>query len=265
MTTLEWVPCSTSKASTELTLQWISWRQNSNWIIEILLHIAGRKLHPIGVKRSDENQPAEVFAGRRCESVTIGKMPGRQIIIYDKRRASIDKKQLFWFKVWEIDPKDKSKAVWRIELRAGKKHLKEAWRLSTFADIEASIGDVFERAIDEIRYLAANQTDSNVSRHSIHPIWTRAREHSLKALSDQRSGLTKDQMISIVREHKEAQYLAQIHGLVAGRAVISGEYPDDEYDHLLEKMRAEILSAVSNPKSGFYKAVERAKTRFHFL
>lgn len=216
-------------------------------------------------KEVDENQPAAVFAGRRCESVTIGKMPGRQIIIYDKRRASIDKKQLFWFKVWDIDPKDKSKAVWRIELRAGKRHLKDTWRLSTFMDIEASIGDVFEKATDEIRYLAANQTDSNVSRHIIHPIWTGAREHSLNALSDQQSGLTKDQMISIHREHKEAEYAAQIHGLVAGLAVVSGEYPNDEYDYLPDRLHAEILSAISNPMSGFYKAVEKAKKRFHFL
>jgi len=72
-------------------------------------------------------------------------------------------------------------------------------------------------------------------------------------------------MISIGREHKEAEYVTQIHGLVAGCAVISGEYPVDEYDYLPEKMRTEILSAVSNPKSGFYKAVDRAKKRFHFL
>lgn len=207
-------------------------------------------------KEVDENQPAAVFAGRQCESVTIGKMPGRQIIIYDKMRAPIDKKQLFWFKAWDIDPKDKSKAVWRIELRAGKRHLKDTWRLSTFADIEASIGDVFEKATDEIRYSAANQTDSNVSRHTIHPIWAGAREYSLNALSDQQSGLTKDQMISIEREHKVAEYAAQIHGLVAGLAVVSGEYPDDEYDYLPDRLHAELLSAVSNPKSGFYRALE---------
>lgn len=197
-------------------------------------------------KNVDENQPSEVFAGRRCESVTIGKMPGRQIIIYDKKRASIDKKQLFWFNVWNIDPKDKAKSIWRIELRAGKRHLKDTWRLSSFADIEASIGDVFEKTTSEVRYLTASQTDSNVSRQAVHPIWAEARKHSLNALSDHRSGLTKGQMISIEREHKVAEYAAQIHGLIAGLAVVSGEYPDDEYDYLPDRMRAEILSAVSN-------------------
>lgn len=216
-------------------------------------------------KMVDENQPSEVFAGRRCESVTIGKMPGRQIIIYDKKRASIDKKQFFWFKVWDIDPKDNSKSVWRIELRAGKRHLKDTWRLSTFADIEASIGDVFEKTTSEVRYLTISQTDSNVSRQAVHPIWAEVRGHSLNALAVHRSGLTKSQMISIEREHKVAEYAAQIHGLVAGLAVVSGEYPDDEYDYLPDRMRAEILSAISNPKSGFYKAVDRAKKRFHFL
>lgn len=106
------------------------------------------------------------------------------------------------------------------------------------------MGDIFEKATDEIRHWATNQTDSNISRHAIHPIWTGAREHSLIALSDHRSGLTKDQMISIERDHKEAKYAAQIHGLVAGRAVISGEYQDDEYDYLPEKVRAEGLAMV---------------------
>ncbi|WP_306258478.1 hypothetical protein [Pararhizobium sp. IMCC21322] len=53
--------------------------------------------------------------------------------------------------------------------------------------------------------------------------------------------MTKDQMKSIEREYELAEYAAQIHGLVAR------------------------LAAVSNPKRGFNKAVERAKKRVHFL
>ncbi len=48
----------------------------------------------------DRNQPASVLRGRRLESVTIGKQPGRQIIVYDKRREAIERQKYFWFKAW---------------------------------------------------------------------------------------------------------------------------------------------------------------------
>lgn len=72
-------------------------------------------------------------------------------------------------------------------------------------------------------------------------------------------------MTSIEREHEVAGYAAQIHGLVARLAAVSGEYPDDEYDYIPDWLRAEILSAASNPKNRFYKAVNKGKKRFHFL
>lgn len=62
-----------------------------------------------------------------------------------------------------------------------------------------------------------------------------------------------------------AKYAVQIHGSVAGLAVVSGEYPDDEYDCHPDGLHAELLLAVSNPKSGFYKVVDSAKRKFHFF
>lgn len=39
----------------------------------------------------------------RFTSVTIGKMPGRQVIIYDKRREVIDKKKPIWWEIWNAN------------------------------------------------------------------------------------------------------------------------------------------------------------------
>ncbi len=36
-------------------------------------------------------------------SVTVGKMPGRQVIIYDKRREVIDKKKPIWWDIWNAN------------------------------------------------------------------------------------------------------------------------------------------------------------------
>src|SRR4029077_1301274 len=103
----------------------------------------------------DRNQPSAVCRGRRLESVTIGKMPGRQIIVYDKRREVVEKRKLLWFRVWGIDPHDTSVQVWRVEMRAGKKELKGRWQIRTFDDVDRAIGDVFLQALVDVRYIAS--------------------------------------------------------------------------------------------------------------
>ena len=47
-----------------------------------------------GYSKGEVGAPLQpVMRGGRFESVTVGKMPGRQVILYDKRRAALDLKQ----------------------------------------------------------------------------------------------------------------------------------------------------------------------------
>jgi hypothetical protein len=124
--------------------------------------------------QSDQNQPSTIFRGRRLESVTIGKMPGRQIIVYDKRREAIEREKSFWFKSWGIAKDDPNAEVWRVEVRAGKKELKSKYQIRRLEDFETGIGDLMVNALQEIRYLAHEQRDSNVSRQELHPLWSAA-------------------------------------------------------------------------------------------
>ena len=110
-----------------------------------------------------------VLRGRRFESVTVGKMPNRQIIVYDKSKAVIEQRKKFWFEIWQLTPNDPAHQVWRVEVRAGKKELKDTWNIRTFHDLEAMIGDVFLHATKKIKYLADDENDSNVSRRKLHP------------------------------------------------------------------------------------------------
>jgi hypothetical protein len=128
-----------------------------------------------------------VFVNRRIQSVTIGEANLRQVIVYDKRRDSIDKQKYYWFKTWGIDPKDRSKVVWRVELRAGKKELKNHIRIASFDDIEAAIGDVYKIMLEEIRYISEHQTDSNFTRQELHPMWRAVSDHVQSAMSDRQS------------------------------------------------------------------------------
>ncbi len=92
-----------------------------------------------------------IASGCRVESVTIGRMPGRQVIVYDKRAEAIAKNKLHWFEQWGVDPRDPEIQVWRVEFRAGERHLKQDFGLSTFTNIEDSVGDVFSKMARDIR------------------------------------------------------------------------------------------------------------------
>jgi hypothetical protein len=104
---------------------------------------AHSKLKPYWGKREAgeaATRPTAVCRGRRLESVTIGKMPGRQVCVYDKRREAVEQGKPLWFRLWGIDPAAAAN-VWRVELRAGKKELRR-WPIRTLSEVEASIADV---------------------------------------------------------------------------------------------------------------------------
>lgn len=62
-----------------------------------------------------------------------------------------------------------SQEVCCVEVRAGKKKLKDKYRIRTFDDFETSIGDVIVNTLESVRFLADHQTDSNISRQNIPP------------------------------------------------------------------------------------------------
>ena len=213
----------------------------------------------------DNNQPTAVITGRKLESVTVGKMPGRQIIVYDKRAEAIAGRKGFWFEIWGIDRSDPTIKVWRVEIRAGKKELGTKYRLRTFADIEASIGDVYLNTVREIRYLADHQTDSNVSRQQVHPIWAMTTQHLETSMMEFRSGLLPGQIREVYRKEAEEMYLSLIVGNSAGFAVALG-LDDEEIETDLASIIADcVRSAINDPDGRMTKKMDRARERMRFV
>jgi hypothetical protein len=83
----------------------------------------------------------------RITSVTVGKMPARQVIVYDKRAEAIAHRKTHWWEIWNralatrglplLEPAgDRSAcAVWRVEMRAGKDLLKDRWGIRDWAEL----------------------------------------------------------------------------------------------------------------------------------
>lgn len=213
----------------------------------------------------DPNKPTVVTRGRKIESITIGKMPGRQAIIYNKRKAAIEQGKTFWFKVWDIDPTDTTKKIWRVELRAGKRELKDKWQLTTFQDIEDCIGDVFAEATDQIRYLDDHQTDQNISRQTLHPLWQAILKAHEENLCDYRAGITPNQLKEVIREQQQEIYVQQIMGNAAGLAVVLGLNKQEIREQFSQMVAQTLSNKIDGPDESFWESRRRAEHRLCFL
>lgn len=224
------------------------------------------KLRPHWSKKTDDDdQPSAVLSRRRCESVTIGKMPGRQIIVYDKRRDNLDKGKLFWLRVWGLDPDDDKLQVWRIELRAGKRLLKDSWNLQTFDQVFARIGDVYGKSLEEIRYVLPGQTDTNVSRQQAHPIWDAATKTARNAFAQHQARLAADDVREMDRQQCVATYMQQIMGNTAGLAAALGLNDSALEKELPNRVIRELRKRLSYRDASFWRSLERARERLHFF
>ena len=211
--------------------------------------------------KSIDDKSMFAFKGKNLQTLTVGSLPNLQVQIYDKRREAIIKKKFYWFKVWNINPKDKSKNVWRIEVRAGKKHLKGKWKISTFQDLEDSLGDVISAALERIRYLADNQDYEtvNVTRAALHPLWSEAQRAAKKALFDKTSGLVAGAISKQLREqyrtHTEVNLIAY-----AQRIAVVMELTEQEIENNLPLLINKIIITEykKNPESFLHKVAEKA-------
>lgn len=204
------------------------------------------------------------WAGRQASSVTIGKMPGRQIIIYDKRREVIQKYKRHWFSIWDIDPTDKNYAVWRVEVRAGKKYLR-FWHIKDFADLENQFGDLVVAAVQDIRYVVDSDQCTNITRIALNPLWKRVQEELAIALGDFRSGIVPDNIIRGERERILTQYKSQITALLPG-ALIANGFSEREAEQEYAAFFMELAKAIeTGGMKEFRKKLARASSRLHFI
>lgn len=203
------------------------------------------------------------YKGRRPSSVTIGMMPGRQVIVYDKRREVLTQPgKGFWLDVWGTT-RDDCPAIWRVEVRAGKDHLKD-WRIATFEDLEARGGDMMIATMQAVR-LTVPGSDSNVTRAALHPLWQRATAIVADAMADHVSGAERGRVVEGRREELQAMYRQQVVGLATGYAVAAGLSLADAVATLAGEVGDEITAYVIGRRRDFDRKFNRATRRMFFL
>jgi hypothetical protein len=206
-----------------------------------------------------------VSTSRIVDSVTAGKTPNQQVIIYNKRKEAIEKKKSFWFQVWGIDNKDRSKEVWRVEIRAHKNCLRNKFNIRTFLELENSIGDVFLHIASEIRYIDSNQSDSNVSRAKLHPLWIRLQNHLKTVFKKWRTGIVPNQIQMCIKMEKIKIHEDQIAGNTISLAAVMGISEEEFIEYGAELAADIVANAIDYDRESTIKKFHKTKDRLRFV
>lgn len=197
-------------------------------------------------------------------SVTLGKMPGRQVIIYDKRWEVIDTHKPFWFNIWNIDKADSSLTVDRVEIRAGKKELQK-YNIRNLSQFKAKISDALTHAVHVVRHVLPDDNQSNVSRLTLHPLWQHVQHHVESDLLAYRSYESPNAIREVFRETKRLEYQQQILGNIAGYCACLPESSEALENTIPSIVRDMIEDALRQDDHPFWQSFYRAKERFVFL
>ncbi|MDD3288855.1 MAG: hypothetical protein PHX43_07645 [Alphaproteobacteria bacterium] len=196
------------------------------------------------------------------QSVTVGKMPNRQVITYDKTAEIVDHLKPYWWEIWGLKPESIKGRIWRIEVRAGANEL-DRWNLRSFEDMERVAGDVILDILKKIR-LAVPTDDTNRSRWPSHPIWSACQQSAESVLAPYISQANRKKIVTDLRENVKTRAVKNIRGSFATLTHLLG-YEDGEVDKTIEYIADDVFTfAEQNPKE-FKKRVKRAKDKYVFL
>lgn len=210
----------------------------------------------------------------RCTSVTVGRNPGRVVIVYDKRAEIIAKRKHAWWEIWDaallssgvqplIREDPKQSRVWRVEIRAGKHHLKERWNIRRWSDLDARLGDTIAATLDAVRYTTPSE-DSNRSRWPDHDLWTRVRTETATDLFEMRTFVDPDLIKRVQAEAHDQLLAAQMSGLLTTRAALQGRKAS-ELPAFATQVGRELSEAVTAAPARYEQKLAEAKSRYHLL
>ncbi|MCI2400407.1 hypothetical protein [Aliiroseovarius subalbicans] len=211
----------------------------------------------------------------RFTSVTVGKMPGRQVIVYDKRQEVIDRLKPIWWDIWNtnlerdglppLNASDASQSrVWRIEVRAGKDLLKDRWQIRTWEQLDALFGDVVAEAFQKVRYCVPDATDTNRARWANHPIWDLAAVVSDDDLVEMRSYVDANAIKHVHREEHIKMIRAQVIGNATTLAALEGTEEAELADYMVQ-VGERLSEAVRTDPERASNKLDDAKGRYRFI
>ncbi|MGB7318887.1 MAG: hypothetical protein WBC85_13050 [Planktotalea sp.] len=201
----------------------------------------------------------------RITSITVGKMPNRQVIIYDKSLEANIRRKGEWPLIWRqnVGSELDGARVWRVELRIAKRHFKDVWNVDGWASFYELLKRILQKLLNDIRYCEPN-AEAKRARWTVHPIWQEVSRVASESLFDHIPTLTPDKYVEVKREQKIDELQKQALGLLISTAAIEDVKSVDLEEFLINAAKSLAQTAqTSNPP--LEQKIARAKARYIHL
>jgi hypothetical protein len=207
----------------------------------------------------------------RTTSVTIGKMPGRQVIVYDKREEVMKRRKHEWPLIWNanlqaagLDPVDLSdrtaSQVWRAELRLGKDALRNRKDIRGWGSLHEHLQAEMDQLAQDVT-LTVPSTDSNRSRWPLHTNWKVAQEATATRLFEHVGTVPPEAVREIDLREKQLDLLKLIVANSVTLAFLEGLGPDD-FEDFTETLPDMILGYLDQHPRGIEERFQGAATKY---
>lgn len=207
----------------------------------------------------------------RTTSVTIGKMPGRQVIVYDKREEAMKRRKHEWPLIWNanleavglppLNMADRSKSqVWRVELRLGKEALRNRHDIRGWGSLHEHLQVEMNQLMQDVT-LHVPSNDSNRSRWPLHPLWSIGQEVVGTRLFEHGPVVSPDIVRAVDLEEKQLEMLKLIASLSVTLAYLEGSQPD-RFETFLSKTPTRIMKFLDQHPRGLQERFADAAMKY---
>lgn len=208
-------------------------------------------------KTNDEVHFSQVTVGGNTETITIGKMPGKQVCAYNKEKEISVSNKPYFFDIWGIKPellKEKNKTIIRVEIRAGKKALNN-FDIKRFSQLHKHLKSFFKSILNDIRYKHPLNKDLN------HKMWDMA----LNAINDiafnYHSNADKEKIAEDLHQLKLDRYKSSMQGYMIGLTALQGK-PISEIPGVLHEFGDEMMDEFAKDPNKFIEKHNRKRNEF---
>lgn len=207
----------------------------------------------------------------RTTSVTIGKMPGRQVIVYDKREEVLKRRKHEWPLIWnanlktaglpplDLTDRDASQ-VWRVELRLGKDALRNRRDIRGWGSLHEHLQKEMDQLVQDVT-LHVPSGDSNRSRWPLHPLWSSARDTVATQLFTHEARVSPEAVQEVDLQAKREELLKLIASLSVTLAYLNGSKPE-VFATFLARLPMRILRLLGQHPRGVAERFAEAAVKY---
>ncbi len=231
----------------------------------VVAHVnSGVREHDAKMKVTEDETAITCIASRarKVETLTIGKMPGRQVTVYNKTAEVKARGKAYWWQIWKVG---EGTQVYRLEVRAGKKYLKERVGVTTWADLEEKLPAILHATLLKIRLCdPLLLRRANVTQRGYHPVWNAALTWLRSRWEDCIKGVEGVRIIVEERKRYAEIFTKLTRGLFISYANVCG-VELNEFSDFIDAVASDAKYVAEEKSKGFERKWQKSADRYALL